>query len=205
MHRRVVLMLGLLLLAMPAIAMAHTTIDAGNWFLNPGDGAIQVIQVVAFNDGDDNGLQGMNLNLVTGDSGPNIGGVIVAPFITALDVTGPGTVFNPSFNPPAITIVPDQVAQASVTTGAGTVPGTGVLAFVTVDISGLALGTYDFLVSGWAPIGFPGSDFAGSTGVTPSLIDGTITIVPEPSSVVMGLFAAAGLAAVVIRRRRRVA
>jgi hypothetical protein len=34
------------------------------------------------------------------------------------------------------------------------------------------------------------------------LVNGTITIVPEPGSIVMGLFAAAGLGAVVIRRRK---
>ena len=44
--------------------------------------------------------------------------------------------------------------------------------------------------------------FSGA-GKVPILIDGTIYVDPEPSSLVLGLFAAVGLAAVVNRARRR--
>jgi hypothetical protein len=45
-------------------------------------------------------------------------------------------------------------------------------------------------------------DFGDGGAFNTVLIDGTITITPEPSSIVLGLLAAAGLAATIIRRKR---
>jgi len=45
-------------------------------------------------------------------------------------------------------------------------------------------------------------DFGDGGAFATTLVDGIIQIVPEPSSVVLGLFAAAGLALAVIRRKR---
>ena len=46
--------------------------------------------------------------------------------------------------------------------------------------------------------------FNGLVPVTVMLVGGIITITPEPGSMVLALFAATGLCAVVIRRRRKI-
>jgi hypothetical protein len=78
-------------------------------------------------------------------------------------------------------------------------------ASVTLDTTGLQSGTWDFRLMF---VGFPpGSWRYSSTEVYPpvnhQLLHGTLTIVPEPASLAMGLLAVAGLAAVAIRRARQ--
>lgn len=82
-----------------------------------------------------------------------------------------------------------------------------LLATIYVDVSTAGVGDWALVIGG-DPDNQPGNgalDFSDGGTLQTTLVDGIIRItgVPEPSSIVLGLFAAAGLAAVVIRRRRR--
>ncbi|REK05964.1 MAG: PEP-CTERM sorting domain-containing protein [Planctomycetota bacterium] len=153
------------------------------------------LDVPPFNSPD--GIQGLDLYIVVNnDSGP-------APLITAVDIIGPGTIFDGNntgqgdFGPPYQ--APGLQVVATTTTGSGTVDPNGILAFVTFDTTGVPFGDYPWSLT--SPL-FGPSDFAAAPGSDAILIDGVLTVVPEPASIVMGLFAAAGLGAVMIRRRR---
>jgi hypothetical protein len=79
--------------------------------------------------------------------------------------------------------------------------GTGLLMNVIVNYGGVAPGTYPIIIddaNGNGPIDFQNN----GNGVAATLINGSITITPEPSSVVLGLFAAASLGFVAIRKNR---
>jgi len=84
------------------------------------------------------------------------------------------------------------------------VPGTGnsgIEVNLVVDLTGFGPGTWTLaLLSGKAGA----TDFVdrAANTVPVTIVDGAITIVPEPTSIVLGLFAAAGLGLVAIRKRR---
>jgi len=84
------------------------------------------------------------------------------------------------------------------------VPGTGnsgIEVNLVVDLTGFGPGTWPLmLLAGKAGA----TDFVDRTAATVpvSITDGSITIVPEPTSIVLGLFAAVGLGLVAIRKRR---
>jgi hypothetical protein len=150
-------------------------------------------------------IQGMNFTIGTGNQGAG------QPIITAVDIIGVGTVFNGNntgqFN--VVNPVPATVTVYSVTTAAGTVSPTGTLGFVTISTVGVPVGVYALNLK--KNVGFPQPTFsfapAGFTVVRDDFsTDATAVIqvvpIPEPASVVLGLFAIAGLGAVVIRRRR---
>jgi hypothetical protein len=177
-----------------AVAQAVPTVTAGNHLLAPNTPG-QVIPILVSSANEN--VAGLDLYLyLNGNSG-------LGPIITAVDVIGPGTIFNPnnvgqfSLGPPYD--VPGQQPSAITTTASGFVVANGTLAFVTVDTTGVAGGVF--------PLGLFNpdlgpTDFAVNPGFDAILVDGSITVVPEPASIVMGLFAAAGIGAVVIRRRR---
>jgi len=90
----------------------------------------------------------------------------------------------------------------------GTQGSPSLLATVYISTVGVAPGTHWILTIGGGLNGDPGPDqgpldFTDGGLFNTALTDGVINVVPEPSSVVMALFAAAGLAAVAIRRARR--
>jgi hypothetical protein len=133
-----------------------------------------------------------------------------APVITAVDLIGPGTVFNPN-NTGQFVVgfgVPGTVVVYSVTTAAGTVSPVGTLGFLDISTVGIAPGSYALNLK--KNVGFPQPVFNfAPTAVTRDdfSTDATAIInvtpqIPEPASIVLGLFAAAGLGAVVIRRHR---
>jgi hypothetical protein len=100
---------------------------------------------------------------------------------------------------------PAYAAFTNATSGpAADVPANGTLAFVTFSAVGVPFGTYSVSLT----MGDLGDTLvAKATGPLELnseyfLLDGTITVIPEPSSVVLGMFAAVGLAAVGIRRYR---
>jgi hypothetical protein len=190
---------------LPATAHAVISIVAGNHVL-PNTPGLYTIPVMAY--GPDP-IQGFNLNLVTGDGGPNIGGpsggTIPAPIITAVDVIGPGTIFELNNTGNRGFIYNDQIAERWTTTDSGWVEpdaNGNLLALVTVDTTGFGPGTWHFGVTGAFGGLFLPSDLAGSeypplgSGIEVpfTLTDGSITIVPEPSTIVMCLCGALLLA-----------
>jgi hypothetical protein len=200
MQRRFVALLAVVaVLAMPALASAAVTVTAPNLVFTVGD-APQVVDVlVAANGGE--GANSMDFSALINGNLPG------SPIFTTLDISSAITVFGASPNTPANFLdPPGSEVQRSVTLNSTTtnVPLNGILARLTVDIQALGPGVYPWSIND-PNATLPTVIFATTGEVVPSYIDGTITInpiVPEPSSMILGLFAAAGMAAVVIRRRR---
>jgi hypothetical protein len=103
------------------------------------------------------------------------------------------------------------IALGGVSVPLGTAGTPSLIATVYINTVGVVPGTNWILAIGGGMNGDPGADdgpldFSDGGLFNTQLTDGIIAvgnIVPEPSSVVMALFAAAGLAAVAIRRARR--
>ena len=101
----------------------------------------------------------------------------------------------------------EQVGQYDITTATGTVSATGKAFSITIDRNGAATGSsWPLRVFITVP-GFGGpysSNWSqgASIGVFFTGSNGAFQYVPEPSSMVLGLFAAAGLGVVALRRRR---
>ncbi len=197
-----------------AAAVASPTIIGGTWDLQPAPG--QVIQILVTGEpgdpifdpstfehlGGGDAFSGANLQMTVSDGS-------AGPVITGVDLIGVGTLFNGNNTGQGTNIDTPRQSSTYTTTSSGYVGPNGVLAFVTFDATGLAPGSSFVLdlsipelfqtsdLPPFAPVGF-GVNSASDVIVQ----NGTLNIVPEPSSVVMGLFAAAGLGAVLIRRRR---
>jgi len=175
-------------------------------------------------------VQGLVLEAQVADGGPNENfntpGVINGPTITGDVITG--TIFASNHTTPTDPgggVEGPMTAWISVTTQAGTVTASGLLATLFVDTTGFTSGQWELDLGGTAGSNGGGSNAGGGTGLydnaggpignnlptgSTSLagvatsayqVFDTSIVVPEPSSVVLGLFAAVGLGFVAIRRR----
>jgi len=226
MQRKVSLSLALML-CLAAVAQAAPSITLGNYNLLANTaGQTIVINVtgivpnalttpIAGNVGN---VNGMVLGVAVNEGGPDYGDV-PGPTITAIDVDGGPSIWvapqSPSgHNAPAEFFDGGgMLAQSSFLTVAGFVNvNGGILATLVIDTTGFGPGIHKLTLSGGAV-----DANLGNTELSGNLPNGTvivydspfygdtagqITIVPEPSSVVLGLFAVAGLGAVAIRKRR---
>ncbi len=196
-----------LLLSLPVAASATPLISAGTHILQPntpgqviailvsglpGDPILDQGQVV----GGGEAFAGVNLSLMVEDG-------TFGPTITGVDLVGAGTVLagnnNGQQDYSPFYVAPGREIVAYATTSNGYVGPNGVLAFLEIDTTGVLPGEYDLHLSHSV---FGQSDLPPFF-VTDTLIeDGLLQVVPEPSSVVLGVFAMAGLGAFAIRRRR---
>ena len=186
------------LLTLASAAQADLTIVVGAHDLQPNQ-AGQTVPIFVTSDIADS-TQGLAFNAQLGDGGPDLGGTDVTPLMTG-DAVGPGTLFETNHNAPADGSVPPSFVNIGFTVQSGTVPipvGATLLATLTFDTTGFTAGTWPLLLSGTAN----GDTQILQTVGALSIENGSITIVPEPSSIVLGLFAVAGFGAVAIRRRR---
>ncbi len=195
MFRRSLLALAAVL-SMSLAASATPTIIAGTHELQPNTPGQAFQILVSDNSGDQ--VLGVDLYLLVADG-------LTGPVMTSVDLVGPGTIFNGNANPQsdfgAPYVAPSRHIVALTTTLSGTVAPNGVLANVIVDTTGVAPGDYAFSLS--SPF-FGDSDLPPFAGGNPTiLVDGVLRVVPEPSAIVMALFAAAGMTVAVIRRRVR--
>ena len=128
--------------------------------------------------------QGVNFNIQVADGGSEAGGSILGPKITGIDIVGGtlggATIFTGNNVGQTNSLVLPQVWEATTTTGSGTVTTNGVLGFVKIDTTGFFDGQmFNLIMSN--TVNNP-TDLAGnSVDVT----DGTINVIPEPSSVVL--------------------
>ncbi len=200
MQRRFVALFAVVaVLAMPALASAAVTVTASNHVFGPG-GGVAVVDVIITSDAGE-GLNSMDLNAIVNN---NVGG---GPIITGFNITGAPTLWQLNattlingVDPPGTEIFESVVNNSAVNSAIG---ASSILATVTIDTTGLGPGAWPWSV-GPNPNSqtAPTTLFSVSGEIVPVYFDGVISVVPEPSSVVLGLFAAAGMAAVVIRRRR---
>lgn len=177
--------------AAPIIHGENSLDGLGNYDLLP-DTPGQEIQI--FVRGNDP-VQGMNFNIQIADGGPAAGGSVAGPVISAVDILT-NTIFkdNNTGLGSASSVLEPQVAFFSTTTGSGTVAASGLLATVTLDTTGFFAGqSFDLVIS--QTVNNP-TNFGP---ITPTAVDGTLTIIPEPA----GLLPVAGSLILLLRCRSR--
>ena len=129
------------------------------------------------------------------------------PIITGMDFDSGPTIWVPpsvptGHNAPAA-FFDGQLASANFLTVSDFVTvANGLVATLIIDTTGFFGGLWDLQLTGLAL-----EENVGNTGfigniTTESITNGTISTIPEPSSVVLGLFAIAGFGVVAIRKRR---
>jgi hypothetical protein len=130
-------------------------------------------------------VRGLDFYIQVGDGGAVNGGADARPVITAVDIIGPGTLFNASNTGQATAFASGLLWAASTTTDPGQgeyLDAAGVLAYVTIDTAGAAPGqSYALRLSGVAAgiYGSPGVDTAFAD-VPASIVNGWINIVADP-------------------------
>ena len=181
---------GFLSLVLLATAVhAQPTINVGAHQLQP-NAADQTIQIFVLGG---QPVEALNFSAQIGDGGSAGGGTDDGPVFSNLDILN-GTIFASNnlgqFGGPGY----PQLAIGSTITSSGTVSADGLLATLTVDTTGVWSSTYALKL---------GDTLNGATDfgdVHPVITEGTIQVVPEPSSV--ALLGLGGLAALRSRRRR---
>jgi hypothetical protein len=136
-------------------------------------------------------ISGMNFNLQIGDGGPAAGGT-PGPVFTGLDLVD-NTIFQSDHADPLnLGSIPQALTWDIVTAADGDyVAADGLLATVTIDTTGFSRGMTFPISIGNIRNGATNFVYDGVTGVPTALADGTIIIVPEPSTLM--LLSAAGL------------
>jgi hypothetical protein len=195
MQRRVFLALGIVC-CLSAVARADYSINVGS-HTYPQNSGIQTIDVNVDSSAiTDPPVQGVDFRAEVLPGGPILtGGAIVGDPLLLFDANFGAVADGSNFT---------TLVDLGTTTSSGFIflaLGPNLLGRLTIDTTGVAPGTYALVMSN---TGAGVTDF----GTIPIAVqDGNIIIeggpvIPEPSSIVLGLFAVAGLGAVAIRKRR---
>ena len=189
-----------ILVCLASAAQATPTIVVGNY--NTDFGANNVIQI--FVTGGDP-VQGLNFIMDINDNQPGGGVITAVDLLTGTIFAANNTGQGGSPHPPATKI------KQTVVTASGTVSANGLLATVTISMIGVPSGFYDLRMTGMATAGGGSTtnfavDMFGNP-ITANITNGHIGDFdfPEPPSIVLGLFALAGLSAIANRKRRTAA
>jgi hypothetical protein len=199
--------LALALSPLATTAQANLFIDVGDHLLLPNLPG-QTIPIYVKADGGEQ-VQGILLRAFLGDGGAAVGGVDVGPAMSGA-ILDPGMLFfannfgliDSSFGPMILDL------QTATDTGFITLPpGLSLMGTITFDTTGLGPGS----VTGMALklVGGLGGDtqlppyFSGDPDFPLTIVNGSVTIVPEPGSIVLAAIGLAGIIALAYRRRRR--
>lgn len=192
-----------LLLTVTTVAQANPTIVVGAHLLEANT-AHQEIDIFVRSPGSPTNVQGVDLNAQLGDGGPPAGGTTVGPTITG-DLIGPGTLFNGNNtgDTDAGSIPLGYYHSTTTATGFVTIPNSSVLLVrLFLDTTGFGPASPGDLGPGQWSLRL-NATANGPTDFGPiaaTITDGFIGE-PEPSSIVLALFAAVGLVAAAIRKR----
>jgi len=150
-------------------------------------------------------VQGLDFYIQIGDGGTANNGSGTKPIITNVDIVGAGTVFNASNVGQTNALASGLLWAVSTTTDTNKsnyLDASGVIAYVTINTAGTAMGeSYPLRLSGVATgaLGNPGADTAFAS-VPAAITNGRIDIIPEPATLSMlGL----SLMGIIARRRRK--
>ena len=192
-------MLALLLVlgvASPCEAITGANVSLGHYYLQPNT-PNQTIPIYVSGGAQ---VSGLNFNLQMGDGGPEVGGT-PGPVFTSLDLTN-NTIFQYDFSDPVDTgSVPQLLTWYVLTQNAGDhVAADGLLATATIDTTGYSDRTWSLDISD--TLNGP-TNFTDGGTIPATLIDGLITVVPEPSSIALFLAGCGGLAVMSWRRGKR--
>jgi hypothetical protein len=182
------------LIGVPVVqAQNLPTIDVGAHLLLPDTPS----QLITIDVGGGVPVQALDINVQVADGGPVAGGMIVGPGFTA-DILS-GTIFAHNYvnyvNHNSDLHDGNQYMWYSLTTDSGTVETNGLLVTLDFDTTGFTGGSWPLIMSGT----IRGSTNFGSIGA--SIINGSISIVPEPASAALAALGFAGLAAGAWRRK----
>ena len=188
-----------LVCGMATSAFAVPIISLSDWWLPSGVPG-QVLPITIADNGQGTPIPGAPAGQI-GEVELNLFIDLGGPIITNIDLIGPGTIFNGNnvgqTNLPDPYATPGNQPSAFTRTVTGFVSANGVLAYVTVDTTGIKKGFYNFSLTNEL-----GPTNVGDTEVLPFFVRGSIFVdVPEPASIVMGLMGAAALGSLVIRKR----
>jgi hypothetical protein len=154
-------------------------------------------------------VAGMSFSVQIADGGPGsvTQGLIDGPDITNVDLLT-GALFGASNEGVDDVGSFPQLARRSVLTqGDVTLPlsgGSGVLATITLTTVGVAPGTYALILGG-TPEALSSTEFYNAAGepIVPTFINGSVVIVPEPTSLVLACCGVLGAGLVCWRRRQQ--
>ena len=182
--------IGLLSVTLSAGVVSGATLDLGTIELQPNEAGQRVALPDVVGLGEQ--VAGVNFSIQVADGGPEAGGSIVGPKITAVDIVGAGTIFHGNNNGQSGggSLKPQIFEAVTTTSGGTTVEAHGTLAFVTFDTTGFNSGMFDLLMSMTRNGPTELLDTRPANVLT--VQDGMLLIVPEPSSVALGLLALIG-------------
>ncbi len=142
----------------------------------------------------------MVLALQMGNGGTVTGNDPVPEF-TAVDLTGTVWQNLAGYSTFSAFAPPDEIIDYNVQadTGASAVSGNGLLATVTVDLTGFSTAGNSWDIHLTDDFGTTTQILNGTTDVTGNLVDGSLTVVPEPVTIAL---LGVGSVGVLLRRRR---
>jgi hypothetical protein len=183
-------------------------IDLPDLLLQPNT-AGQSFDLFVENQGGNFPVTGIRVELLVGDGGTEAGGTIEGPSISEVDVIT-GTIFaTPNNNGAggAGSVVP-QLFERSTLTPSGTVnvpAGSSKFATVTFDTTGFGPGTtVNYTLDTGAAFNGPTLYHTQTGDYQPTLLDGTLTVIPEPSHCAAAFGGACLVWAAARRRKTRV-
>lgn len=171
-------------------ASAGILINVGTHLLAPNTPG-QTIQIFVSTT-DANRIGGCNLNAQVDGAGPPYGG-IAGPVITEANLVA-GTIFAGNNSGQTDLGSVPMLAMYSIVTNSGTVEASGLLVTLTIDTTG-------YFTPGQTWTLQLGNTLNGATDFAPTaatIVDGSITLTPEPGTLALLGLGAAGL----LRRRR---